>query len=193
MEPYAYILTALTVAVIVVFLLVRPLRSRGAAVTVPQAAESAREAMGAVRNILVPTAGTEYSERGVELACRMGADQRAMIHLVYVIVVPRSLPMGTPMPDAETQARNALARAESIVKSHGMKCEVAVKRARAAGEGIIHHAKALHPDVLVVGMRPHYGPGESLLGRTTDTLLKEAPCEVIVDKMPEASSVERPI
>jgi nucleotide-binding universal stress UspA family protein len=110
--------------------------------------------------------------------------QRATIHLLYVLVVPRSLPMGTPLPEEETQAKSALARAESIVKSHGLKCTVAVERSRNAGEGIILHAKHHAPDLIVTGMRPIYGADETLLGRTTDRLLRDAPCEVIIDKLP---------
>jgi nucleotide-binding universal stress UspA family protein len=178
-----FLLIAIAVLVIL-YLLARSRRARPVPIAVPQAAESARESVGALRTILVPTAGTEYSERAVELACRIGEAHRATIHLLFVLVVPRSLPMGTPLPEEETRAKNALSRAESIVQSHGLEHTVAVERSRNAGEGIIQRAKTRSPDLIVVGMRPSYGADETLLGRTTDRLLRDAPCEVIVDKLP---------
>ncbi|MBW3625361.1 MAG: universal stress protein [Armatimonadetes bacterium] len=160
-------------------------RSRASRIAVPQAAASARQSMRAVKQILVPTAGTEYSERAVELACRMGEDQQAKIHLMHVIVIPRSQPIGTPQPEEEGKAKEALNRARSIVQSHGLESETWVERARTAGEGILVRAKALAPDVIVVGMRPAYDPGASLLDRTTHAILREAPCEIIIDMMPD--------
>src|SRR5512137_1678253 len=64
---------------------------------IPQAAAKARRAVGAIKRILVPTSGTPYSERGIELACRMGEEQKAEIYLINVIEVPRTLPMEAPM------------------------------------------------------------------------------------------------
>src|SRR5512135_1015583 len=68
---------------------------------IPLAAAKARRAVGAVKKILVPTSGTHYSERGIELACRLGEEQKAEIYLVTVIEVPRTLPMEASMPEEE--------------------------------------------------------------------------------------------
>src|SRR4030043_986761 len=58
---------------------------------IPLAAAKARRAVGAIKKILVPTSGTLYSERGIELACRLGEEQKAEIYLVTVLEVPRTL------------------------------------------------------------------------------------------------------
>ena len=44
---------------------------------VPQEAAVTRHAVAALKRILVPTVGQPYSERGVELACRLGQEQQA--------------------------------------------------------------------------------------------------------------------
>ena len=77
---------------------------------IPQAAAKARRAVGAIKKILVPTSGTPYSERGIELACRLGEEQKAEIYLVNVIEVPRTLPLEAPMPDAEAKAEDIIKR-----------------------------------------------------------------------------------
>ena len=57
---------------------------------IPLAAAKARRAVGAIKKILVPTSGTFYSEKGIELACRLGEEQKAEIYLVTVLEVPRT-------------------------------------------------------------------------------------------------------
>src|SRR4030042_2096585 len=79
---------------------------------IPQAAAKARRAVGAIKKILVPTSGTVYSERGIELACRLGQEQEAESHLVNVIEVPRTLPLEAPLPEAETKAGDVIKRGE---------------------------------------------------------------------------------
>ena len=91
---------------------------------IPLAAAKARRAVGAVKKILVPTSGTAYSERGIELACRLGEEQKAEIYLVTVLEVPRTLPLEAPMPEAE-------AKADEIIKEGGIHCHPE----RASGKG----------------------------------------------------------
>jgi len=155
---------------------------------IPQTVAHARRSVGALKSILVPTVGASYSDRGVELACRLGAEQRADVHLVYVIEVPRTLPLGAPLPQAEAQAQAALDRAAQIVRMRDLNPVLHTERAREAAEGIIRAARDFDADVIVLGMRPDVGPSEALLGRTTDALLRRAPCEVIVDKVPGGSA-----
>jgi nucleotide-binding universal stress UspA family protein len=178
------------VALLILAFVSRRRKSRAPAVAVPQAAASARQSMHTVRKIMVPTTGTDYSERAVELACRMGEDQQATIYLLHVMAVPRSQPLGTPQPQEETKAKDALSRAESIVRSHGLTCETRVERARTAGEGIIKRAKEIGADVIIVGMRPTYDPNAANQDRTSAALLRDAPCEVIFDKMPNPAPSE---
>ncbi|MGQ9523531.1 MAG: universal stress protein [Armatimonadota bacterium] len=155
---------------------------------IPLAVAHARRSVGALRSILVPTVGASHSDRGVELACRLGAEQKADVHLVYVIEVPRTLPLGAPLPEAEAQASRALEQAAEIVRMRGLNPVLHIERAREAAEGIIRAARDHQADVIVLGMRPDIGPTEALLGRTTDALLRRAPCEVIVDKVPSGSA-----
>ncbi len=65
---------------------------------------------------------------------------------------------------------------------HGLEATGRIERAREAGEGIIRAARDQDADVIVMGIRPRIGLAQDLLGRTTDTLFRRAPCEVIVDK-----------
>jgi len=147
----------------------------------------ARRSVEALKRILVPTSGMPYSERGIELACRLGSEHKAEIVLTYVIEIPRTLPLDAPMPEAEEKANQALNRGKEIVELHHLPPVLLVERAREAGEGIIRAAKDNQVDVIVVGMRTDLRGAQSLWGRTSDILIRKAPCEVILDKLPESS------
>ena len=142
----------------------------------------ARRSVDAIKRILVPTHGMPYSDRGVELACRLGAEQNAEIVLTYILEVPRTLPLGAEIPREEKKAKDALDRAESIVNVHGLQVIRKIERAREAAEEIIRSAKEYDVDIIVMGVRPRLNPAQMVIGRTTDILLRRAHCEVIIDR-----------
>ena len=150
---------------------------------IPLAAAKARRAVGAIKKILVPTSGALYSERGIELACRLGEEQKAEIYLVNVIEVPRTLPLEAPMPEAEARAVDIIKRGEEIVSLRGLQGKGEVKRGRVAGEEIIRAAKDWEADLIVMGIRSQIRMAQEILGRTSDLVLRRAPCEVILDKL----------
>ncbi len=150
---------------------------------IPQAAAKARRAVGAIKRVLVPTSGTLYSERGIELACRLGEEQKAEIYLINVIEVPRTLPLDAPLVEAETKAEDVIKRGEEIVTLRGLPVIGKVKRGRVAGEEIIRAAKDYEADLIVMGIRSQVTMAQDILGRNSDLVLRRAPCEVIVDKL----------
>jgi len=157
-------------------------------VKIPAAAAKAYRSVFAVKRILVPTIGLPYAERAVELACRLGQEQKAEVFLVHVLEVPRTLPLGVPMPEAEAEATKVLERAESIVALHGLEPQKIVHRARIAGEEIARIAGEQDVDMIVLGARSKVGLRDEMLGRTSDLVLRLAPCEVIIDKLPDSGS-----
>lgn len=154
-------------------------------VYIPAAAAKARRSVFAVKKILVPTVGLPYAERGVELACRLGAEQGAEILLIYVVEVPRTMPLGIPLPDAEQGGNQALDRASSIVKLHGLPSQRILQRARLAGEEIARIARERDVDMIILGIRSEPGLRDAILGRTSDIILRHSPCEVVIDKLPK--------
>lgn len=152
---------------------------------VPAAVAKVRRSVGAARRIVVPTVGALYSERGVELACRLGGEQEAEILLTYVIEVPYTLPLEAPLPQWEEKAKKALDRGVEIVEQHGLPFRTIVERARRAGEGITRVVKDEDADMIVMSLRPRKESANKLMGKTTEWLLDRVPCEVIVDKRPE--------
>jgi len=150
---------------------------------IPLEAAKARRAVGAIKKILVPTSGTHYSERGIELACRLGEEQKAEIYLVSVLEIPRTLPLEAPIPDAESRATDIIKRGESIINLRGLRSRGEVRRGRVAGEEIIRAAKDWDAYIIVMGIRSQIRMAQEILGRTSDLILRRAPCDVIVIKL----------
>lgn len=144
----------------------------------------ARRSVSSIKRILVPTQGLEHDQRAVELACRLGQEQQSQIVLTYVMEIPLTLSLSTPLPDEEEKARMAIQRAHDIVELHHLEPLQRIQRDREAAKGIIRVAKDLDVDLVVIGMDPARSHFSDLLGRTTVTLLRQATIEVIVDKHP---------
>jgi nucleotide-binding universal stress UspA family protein len=152
---------------------------------VSQSTAKATIAVSAIHKILVPTTGTMYSEKAVELACRLGREQKAEIIITYVIEVPFTLPLNADMGKTEIIAKEALKRGVEIVQHHHLPVATRIERARKAADGLIRLVKEIGADLIVIGIRPLRGITEKIMGRTSETVLRNAPCEVIVDRRPE--------
>ena len=87
------------------------------------------------------------------------------------------------MPEAEAKAEDIIKRGEEIVSLRGLQGKGEVKRGRVAGEEIIQASKDWEADLIVMGIRSQIRMAQEILGRTSDLVLRRAPCEVILDKL----------
>ncbi len=149
----------------------------------PAPVARARVSVEAVKRILVPTLGTAFAGREVELACRLGQEQKAEISLAYVLEIPRTLPLGAPMPEEEARGMEALTLAKTIVDLHRLPSTMKVLRARVAGQRIVQEAVEQEADMIVMGMKPGMGIEYDSFARTIDVLMKQSPCELLIDRV----------
>jgi nucleotide-binding universal stress UspA family protein len=139
----------------------------------------------ATRCIVVPILDLFYTERAVELACRMGKQQEASIVLAYIIEVPRLMTLDSPLPkEVEERAQQALLNARAIVERHGLKAMTTTMRAREANEGVGQIVRTYHGDIVVLGVQAVERHLPSIFTRTADALMRRPPCEVLIDSMP---------
>jgi nucleotide-binding universal stress UspA family protein len=124
------------------------------------------------------------SERAVELACRLGEAQRAELMLLYVVEVPLTLPLTASMPDQEESGHDALETAKAIVARHNLPVSVRMIPERYAWDGILRVAAEENVDAIVMSLGVKRRRTGDEIGRTTQQVLRNAPCEVIVDKAP---------
>jgi nucleotide-binding universal stress UspA family protein len=139
----------------------------------------------ATRCIIVPILDLFYTERAVELACRMGKQQNAAIVLAYIIEVPRLVTLDSKLPlEIEERAQKALENAQSIVERHGLRAMTTILRAREASEGIGQIVQSYQGDFVVLGVQSVERHLPSIFTRTADALMRRPPCEVLIDSMP---------
>lgn len=150
---------------------------------VPHEVAVVRRSVAAMQRILVPVSGQIASERAVELACRLGAAQKAEIVLIYVIEVPFTLSLGAPVPAEEARGQEALRTAQFIVEQHGLPVRTTLIPHRYAWGGILRLAREEMVDVIVMSVGTRRAGLTEGLGRTAQEVLKRAECEVILDKV----------
>ena len=145
----------------------------------------------ALHDILVPLFGDFGHESAALLACRLAKAEghKARIHLVFVLEVPRTLPLTAPLPEEEGAAGRVLLNAEAIVKREGLSAVTHVARGRDAGEEIVQRALALSANVIVLSTKRSDDPNNNIMARVAEVLLERAPCEVILHKVCNAVAV----
>ncbi len=140
-----------------------------------------------LQNILVPLRTGDDPLAAITLACRLAKPEgdAARLHLTYILEVPRHLPLTAPLPDEEAQAGRSLDAAEAAVRRLGITPVPHVRRARDAGEEMVHQAEELGVNMIVLAYAPTGDPEDPML-RILRTLFDRAPCEVVVNKVPPA-------
>jgi len=150
---------------------------------VPREVAAVRRSVAALQRILVPVSGKIASERAVELACRLGAAQKAEIVLTYIVEVPFTLSLNALLPAEESRGEEALRTARFIVEQHGLPARTKILPHRQAWAGILHLAREETVDAIVMSVGSGK-PGQEAMGRTAQEVLRRAECEVILDRTP---------
>ncbi|MCX8053219.1 MAG: universal stress protein [Armatimonadetes bacterium] len=118
--------------------------------------------------------------RAVYFADKLAVGENCEIHLVDLIKVPRTLPVGTPMPEREAAGLARLEEAKSLVRETGLKCFTHVERVRSESVGLVEFVHRLEADFAVASIErgkmgePHIEEPEAMM------LLEEADFEVSV-------------
>jgi APA family basic amino acid/polyamine antiporter len=137
-------------------------------------------------SILVAFEDGDYAPEAVSTAVKLAARRRRGIHVVMLITVPTTAPIGAAMPDQESRATASIDSARVIggrrVTGHWEKV-----RPGEAGRRIVDEARAIHARAIVMSA-PKRRPAGSLFGRTLETVLAERPCRVIIEAGPDGAS-----
>ncbi|HEY3266157.1 MAG TPA: universal stress protein [Armatimonadota bacterium] len=136
------------------------------------------------RGILVPLLFPAAAEHAASTACRLGREAKSDIHLAYLLSVPRTMPLNTPLPEEEARAQALLDACEAVVKRYGLRAFRHIQRSRDRNEAVLHLVEALKISTLILSRPPDADRGGE---DPTETVLRRAQCEVIIDQMPAAA------
>jgi nucleotide-binding universal stress UspA family protein len=148
----------------------------------PRGATTTLRSVEAIRKVLVPILDLGASVRAVELAARLNQGHKAEMLIVYVHEIPLQAPLVKPEKDPRIQ--RALDAAAFIATQHAIAPRTRVDVARQAGHRIVEIAREEGVDLIVMGISGLNRPNEGPLGRVAEHVVRNAPCEVVVDRVP---------
>lgn len=130
--------------------------------------------------ILVPVRGTEADQQAVLLAGEVARHSKGALFVVYIIEVPRTLPLHAAPGEDLDRAEAILAEMEQLGERQHFKIETELLQARQAGPAVVEEAIERGVDLVILGMSYKRRYGEFTLGETIPYVLEHAPCSVWV-------------
>jgi APA family basic amino acid/polyamine antiporter len=157
--------------------------------------------------ILVPVFGETLDDDIISTAGQLASDPGsggATIDVIYVHVVPMSLPLDARLPPEKLdRAEAALARAKEVGEQYeGVEVHTESVRGRRVGNSIVEAARRGGVEAIVIGAEPPSrikgggvlgglaGGGPGSLGPVTAYVLDKAPCRVLVTAPPDGAGAE---
>jgi nucleotide-binding universal stress UspA family protein len=143
-----------------------------------------------VKRVLVATDGSPASRAALEAAVDIAATNGA--HLVAVTVVPfddwRVAGLGAAeklaVVDVEVSHRDrGLEEAQAAARARGVPCFLRAVVGQPV-DGIVSVARALEPDLLVLGSNVHGSIHDRLHPHLSDSVARRVACDVLVVKHP---------
>lgn len=129
--------------------------------------------------------------RAVDLADKLALGESCEVHLVDLIKVSRTLPIGTPLPEREAEGQARLESAKAAVEETGIKCFGHVERVRSESAGLNEFIERIEGDYTVVSI-DRWGVEEPSMDETEAmTLFGSVPCEMSLVKGSPAQPVEK--
>jgi nucleotide-binding universal stress UspA family protein len=157
-----------------------------------------------LREILVPVDGSEASVEAVALACATAKRNRGKVYVVYVIEVPRALPLDADLSPEVAKGEEILDLAERRAGAEDFQVKGELLQARDAGHAIVDEAIERSVDGIILAvpapkrpvgeggfvwprggrLSPARPPGEFKLGHIAQYVLENAPCQVWLLRLP---------
>ncbi len=127
------------------------------------------------QHILVPTDGSQSSEEIIGFICSIQKVVNSNISVVFVIEVPRNMPLDANLPDKTAQADEVLKRVMQIAANYQSQVNTSIIYARSAEEAIISTAQDLKCDVIAIAQDDHR---LSIFANKATTIYQKAKCSV---------------
>jgi hypothetical protein len=114
------------------------------------------------------------------MACGLLRPARGTVWVLYVIQVPRSLPLDAELPAEAARGEQVLQHMEHLGKMYKCRVEGEILQARGLGPAVVREAEERNVDILVTGMPYQEDYGTPTIGDFVPFLLKHSPCRVLV-------------
>ncbi|MEL7316366.1 MAG: chloride channel protein [Cyanobacteria bacterium J06559_3] len=140
--------------------------------------------------LMVPLSDPESAPMLLDMAIAIAQQEHYELECLHVVLVHRSLPPEEAAIDI-ARGKQLLSRAEWAVKNSGISLHTQIRVAHDVAPTLLEVIKQRHIDLALLGWRrPTITPGR-VLGNVVDTLLRQAPCPVVVVRSGKTEGFER--
>jgi nucleotide-binding universal stress UspA family protein len=148
---------------------------------------------GRFARLVVPIAGSEMDERVLVMLPNLLSGEGGMITFLFVVEVPQAMPLDAELPTDIDTGERALRHAENtarhVLPSRNTTIVTELLQARAVGPAIVDEAIERDAEAIVMTAAIHRRHGRPTLGETTEHVLLNATCEVVVIRtLPDSRS-----
>ncbi len=133
---------------------------------------------GATGDILVVICGDRQDSTLASLGSYMARGAKRKVYLLYVIEVPRVLPLNAVLTQEAERANKLLEGAMEAAHRIGSETRVQVVQAREAGPAIVDEAKDHRCALILIGHLRQNNVPQNELGKSVAYVLANAPCRV---------------
>lgn len=145
--------------------------------------------------LVVPVAGSAIDARVLDMLPDLFRKDGGSVTFLFVVEVPQSMPLDAELPDEVDDGERALRHAESVAQrtlpARSTHIVTELLQARAVGPAIVDEAIERDADAIVMTAAIHRKHGRNSLGETTNYVLLNAPCEVVVIRTAPTEPVAR--
>jgi nucleotide-binding universal stress UspA family protein len=139
---------------------------------------------GRFARLVVPVAGSEMDDRVLGMLPNLLSSEGGAITFLFVVAVPQAMPLDAELPTDIDRGERALRHAENaarrVLTSRNTAIVTELLQARAVGPAIVDEAIERDAEAIVMTAAIHRRHGRPTLGETTEHVLLNAPCEVVV-------------
>ena len=137
-----------------------------------------------VREVLVPIDGSVAAQEALAHAINVAKHNKGRVLVVHVIEVNRRLPLDAELIAEAQRGEDYLGEAERLAEELDFHIEGELLQARLAGHAIVDEAIERRVDAIILGSDYKRPFGEYHVGQTIQYVMKHAPCQVWVYRMP---------
>lgn len=131
-------------------------------------------------SVLAAVCGDESDEEVVRLACGLVKQNRSKLFILYVIEVPRYLPIDAEISGETDTAEEVLTSMEAVAREMRCRPQAELLQSRKVGAAVVQEAVERDVATIVLGTEYRGGFSGFSLGDTVPYVLEHSPCQVIV-------------
>ncbi len=144
-----------------------------------------------MKRILVPIEGTSPDQDALRLACAQAKRDHAEVVVLYVIEVPRNLPIDADVSNELERGERVLEDLLREAQHWGCRVQTDLLQAREAGAAIVGEAVERQVDLIIMGVPYREKFGNFQTEPRALYVLERAPCRVCLVREPLKTPVAR--